>query len=77
MVRNRKPWCFAMNPGAPTFAASVREGGVALAVIVAVALVARLITLDSGFWVDEIYALLSLRAGDHSQGHPPDPRGRG
>jgi 2-dehydropantoate 2-reductase len=27
--------------------------------------------------IDEIYALLSLRAGDHSQGHPPDRRGRG
>lgn len=45
--------------GAPTFFASVREGGVALAIIVAVALIARLITVDSGYWVDEMYALRS------------------
>jgi mannosyltransferase len=42
---------------APNLSSSVREGGVALAIIVAVALVARLITIDSGYWVDEIYAL--------------------
>ncbi len=40
-----------------SFASTVREGGIALAVIVVVALVARLIQLNSGYWADEIGAL--------------------
>jgi mannosyltransferase len=36
----------------------VREGGLPLVVIVIVALVARSINLNSGLWIDEIYALL-------------------
>jgi uncharacterized membrane protein len=37
--------------------ATMREGGVPLLAITAIALVARLIRLDSGYWIDEIIAL--------------------
>lgn len=43
--------------GSSSFASTVREGGYALALIVVVALVARLIQLNSGYWADEIGAL--------------------
>ena len=45
-------------PGAPAgFTATLREGGLALALITTMAMGARLIRLDSGYWIDEIIAL--------------------
>lgn len=45
------------GPRTSSFTSTVREGGGALAVVVLVAVVARLIRLNSGYWADEIGAL--------------------
>ena len=44
-------------PGPPSLAAALREGGIALLAIVAVAVVVRAYHLGSGYWIDEIYAV--------------------
>ena len=46
----------ALSPRA-TFLSTLREGGVLLLAIIAVALVARVINLGSDYWIDEIYSL--------------------
>ena len=51
-----------MNPSSPAkgvgLGAVVREGGLPLAAIVMVALIARFIALNSDYWADEIFSLL-------------------
>jgi len=49
----------SMSGGIAGIGATLREGGPALLGIVAIALLARVIRLNSGYWIDELYALMN------------------
>ena len=49
----------SMSGGSAGIGATLREGGPALLGIVAIALLARVIRLNSGYWIDELYALMN------------------